>query len=204
MSDPYYYTADPDIPQSSWVMIGLWGAFCLQLRGGVLYLLPPYNSLSALAPADAATSVGNNIIMNSPLTSSPSLGLPWNWQADLLTAIPSLMENMSLSLPSGMLANPTALSTSSTSCRVTALHFVYDSTRLSSIYAAATTVAALCLALGFFALRRNSVDETMHFSRILGGIAEFRGSEGGIKSYLARELRVQNGDKYVYDVQKTN
>ncbi|THG94117.1 hypothetical protein EW026_g7291 [Hermanssonia centrifuga] len=185
-------------PDASLIMtVAIWDAFTQQLGGSIDWTIAGGSSVQQ--------GYENSIIMNSPLVSNRSSGVSWGWQTDLRTAIPSLMQNVSLSLASGVLANITN-STSpmqETICLVTDLHFVYDRVRLLGTYCAAIAVTVVCLAFGLYAVHRNKVAETMDLSRVLGGIASFRNGlepRGDIKAYLDKRLQVQiDGDEYEYE-----
>ncbi|PSS08933.1 hypothetical protein PHLCEN_2v3423 [Hermanssonia centrifuga] len=174
--------------------LALWVAFGQQFEGTVAW-----NYFGGSLISDSG------IIVNSPFTASPSSKILWQWQVDLVTAFPSLMQNISLSLVSGVLANTTNPNPpmQDSNCRVTDLHFVYDRVRLLTTYGATIGVAVVCLLVALVAIHRNKVGETMEFSRILGGVPVFRNSveaNGKIEDYLGKRIQVQrDGDEYEYE-----
>ncbi|THG93832.1 hypothetical protein EW026_g7514 [Hermanssonia centrifuga] len=175
--------------------LAIWDAFRQQFSGTV----------TLNESANALTFSAGTIIVNSPFTTSPSSNILWQWQVDLINALPSLMQNISLSLISGVLFN-SSLSDYNTGlglCTVTDLHFVYDRVRLLATYGAMIGVALACLLVALVAIHINKVGETMDFSRILGGVPVFRNSveaNGKIEDYLRKRVQVQrDGDEYEYE-----
>ncbi|PSR73108.1 hypothetical protein PHLCEN_2v11010 [Hermanssonia centrifuga] len=175
--------------------LAIWDAFRQQFSGTVTWN----------QSANALTFSAGTIIVNSPFTTSPSSNILWQWQVDLINALPSLMQNISLSLISGVLFN-SSLSDYNTGlglCVVTDLHFVYDRVRLLATYGAMIGVALACLLVALVAIHINKVGETMDFSRILGGVPVFRNSveaNGKIEDYLRKRVQVhRDGDEYEYE-----
>ncbi len=91
-------------------------------------------------------------------------------------AMPSLMQNVSLSLLSGQLSTEwnSTLKHVDTACLQTGLHFVYNSIRLLLIYASSAVLTAFCIAFGLFAVSSNNVSESMTFSRLLNASFDFK------------------------------
>lgn len=148
------YVDDSDLP-----LDGLAQAVVSALRGFIVY--------------DSWTSE----FVDTNLTVAYSSMLHWThtnetniatW-SDLSTSLPSLMQNVSLSLLSGQFdsLHEAYMVKVDTDCSMTQLIYEYDSRRLLAIYIAAWTVAAIFLLLGFFFIWRNEREHNLDFSHIV-------------------------------------
>ncbi|KLO14353.1 hypothetical protein SCHPADRAFT_903407 [Schizopora paradoxa] len=146
-------------------LLPIWDALGAQLEGVVTYL-PTNNDFN---PPVA-------FMAYSPFVSA-SKDIAWQWQTNMSVAIPSLMQNISLSLLSGKLSTEqnSTLQDAQTTCLVTGLHFVYNRVRLLLIYASSVIVTAFSVAFGLFVATSNKVSETMAFSRIMGACFDLKG-----------------------------
>lgn len=116
-------------------------------------------------------SIDSNTFLNeSWILSDLIAGTP----IDLMDVIPSLMQNLSISILSGYLDVPdqniTTLSRQNTTCIYPAVLFRYNSTRLLATYGAALFVAIVCAAFGLYAIHANGVEESLGFPRLLQAI----------------------------------
>ncbi|KLO14351.1 hypothetical protein SCHPADRAFT_319946 [Schizopora paradoxa] len=143
----------------------------------------------------------SNVVANSPLGGFDS-DIAWDWQAggstDMMFALPSLMQNISLSLLSGADGDAvfTGLGNVDTVCSFTGLHYVYDRNRLLITYGVALLVTSCCVAFGFRAYLQSGIDESFGFSRLLGSILNedlyrHRGS-------LDKTTRIMIGERGAY------
>ncbi|KLO11337.1 hypothetical protein SCHPADRAFT_929999 [Schizopora paradoxa] len=104
---------------------------------------------------------------------------PWSWNVDMLTAIPQVMQNISLSILSDKLSetgSPTLKLVNST-CEITNVFFIYEPLRLFSVYGVSLLVSAICIGHGFIAIHANGVEESLSFSRVLSSLS-IPGHEG--------------------------
>ncbi len=144
--------------------IGLADATLLILNGTVLYDVDLFSFTQ-----------GSSVVAYSPLGGS-SEEIAWFWQAggptDMVLSLPSLMQNISLSLLSGAAGETTftGLGTVDTVCAFTGLHYVYDRDRLLITYGVALLITSWCVAFGFRAVYMSGVDESIGFSRLLGSL----------------------------------
>lgn len=126
-----------------------------------------------------SSGVEHNVVYDSPLMTALDGDWGYHW-ADMMVALPSLMDNFSLSLlnPGMQFAYGTTKTRSvenvNTTCSFSTQVFEYDPTRLLATYAAALSVAAACVLAGFWAIHLNGVEESLNFSRLLGSILNDR------------------------------
>lgn len=145
-------------------LLPIWDAFGGQLYGVVTYL-PTNNDFN---PPVA-------FMAYSPFVSA-SKNIAWQWQTNMSVAIPSLMQNVSLSLLSGQLSTEqnSTLKDVDTTCLVTGLHFAYNRARLLLIYTSSLILTAFSVAFGLYAASSNGVSESMAFSRIMGACFDLK------------------------------
>ncbi|KLO14354.1 hypothetical protein SCHPADRAFT_927951 [Schizopora paradoxa] len=166
---------------SQFQLLTIWDAFGKQLTGTVTYL-PTYNDFN---PPVA-------FMAYSPFVSA-SKDIAWQWQTNLSVAIPSIMQNVSLSLLSDQLSTEqnSTLKQVDTTCLATGLHFVYNRLRLLLIYASSAVLTAFCIAFGFFAASANGVSESMAFSRIVGSSFDLKDRMDSRQiTLLSRDTRI--------------
>ncbi|KDR68158.1 hypothetical protein GALMADRAFT_146641 [Galerina marginata CBS 339.88] len=97
----------------------------------------------------------------------------WNWKMDPQLAIPSLMQNISLSMLAdniGALPEYPTTTTTEQECFVSTLIFHYDPIRLAGIYISAAIITLFCLFLGFWTIQQNGMDESINFVRWMDAI----------------------------------
>lgn len=114
-----------------------------------------------------------NIYFN-PYFIFSSLGRPglqssmtWEWDS-MRDAFPQLMANISISLLSNPINAPT--SNYDTLCTYSTVLYVYDQLHLLLSYGLGILLASLCVAAGFWSIRRNGREETLEFSRLMVAI----------------------------------
>ena len=92
---------------------------------------------------------------------------------DMIKALPSIMENASISLLSGAYGSggQDYLTEVAAFCKVESLTYSYDPFRLLSTYAAAAIITAICIILGFCSMKDNGKEETMGFSRLMHALS---------------------------------
>ena len=145
-------------------MIAIVDALASQLQGSV-WLHPAGDVApggSIIGYGIGATSGGSNTAKT------------WNWTMGPTSAIPSIMQNISLSLLAGnvgALSNSSTLTTVPHESFVSTLIFQYDSIRLAGTYSSTALVTVLCVLLGFWAVKRNGSDESFDFSRWAEAVA---------------------------------
>jgi hypothetical protein len=91
----------------------------------------------------------------------------------LMSVLPSLMENISLSIASGYLDIPNyppTMTSYDTTCYYPALQFSYNSRRLFVTYGAGIFVTVICVLFGLHAIHTNNAEESLDFSRLLAAI----------------------------------
>ncbi len=118
------------------------------------------------------TDGGASILQNSPLGSTTPAGT-WEWAGSMLTLLPNLVQNYSVSLLSSPLfaiSKNSVLTSIDTSCAYTSNSYVYTPARLFAIYGAAILVTSIAGVFGFRAVSSNGVEESTKFSRLLGAI----------------------------------
>ncbi len=92
---------------------------------------------------------------------------------DRSVAIQNLMDVVSVSLLSNIVNADTSTSPLSRiqgDCSVQVLAFSYDRFRLLLSYGLGLLYTAICIAIGFYAIRVNGFEETLDFSRILKSV----------------------------------
>lgn len=101
-----------------------------------------------------------------------SMSKPWATSPDLKTVLPSLMQNISVSLLNDQLSEGVNSTTASfdTTCHYTSSAYRYNEIRLLATYGAALVITAVCMLFGYRAIRSNGCEESVKFSRILGAI----------------------------------
>ena len=117
----------------------------------------------------------------------------WNQTQDLMWMLPSLMENVSLSLPSGLLDQeiyPPTNVPRNTTCYYSVNVYAYNSSHLLLPYGSCVVVSLICSLLAIFAIRRDG-DEFLDFARILEAIP----SQGLTLSHLTEEDCLRVGEK---------
>ncbi len=101
-------------------------------------------------------------------------GVPWSLGGvDRSVAIQNLMDVVSVSLLSNIVNADTSTSPLSRiqgDCSVQVLAFSYDRFRLLLSYGLGLLYTAICIAIGFYAIRVNGFEETLDFSRILKSV----------------------------------
>lgn len=131
----------------------------LPLAGDVLWVYGPYNEFTANSTFTIAYS---------PIGTKPGTYIPWVWPEDLSIFIPNIMQNVSLSLLSGVLSDTrnNTIGSQDTTCRTYGLQYVYDRTRLLATYGAALLLTAVFLILGILTSHNGRV-ESFGFTRVL-------------------------------------
>ena len=141
----------------------------------------PYGSYSFLAVMDAVAIVLNGTVIYGPgyrfsgTNNFVGYGFGglhdslWSWNSDPAVAVPMLMENVSLSLLAGDVsvnAGFSSLVPVREICYYSALVYHYDRPRLLAPYGAGLIVMLWCLAMGYWARRRNGRWESLDFTRL--------------------------------------
>ena len=143
-----------------WSMIAIADALATQLQGSV-WLHPAGD----VAPGSSIIGYG--------LGTTTGGAESWNWMMNPQLAIPSIMQNISLSMLSGnvgALSNSSTLTTTPQECFVSTLIFQYDSIRLAGTYASTALVTLLCVYLGSWSVKRNKTEESINFSRWMDAV----------------------------------
>ncbi|KLO16635.1 hypothetical protein SCHPADRAFT_201465 [Schizopora paradoxa] len=101
------------------------------------------------------------------------------WNANLAQALEEFSQNATLSVLSGQISTfnvdiPNVLENITTTCTYTFTAYEYTPQRLFLTYGIGIFVTILCAILGSVAIRRNGVDESMDFSRLLRAILNER------------------------------
>ncbi|KLO06512.1 hypothetical protein SCHPADRAFT_687916 [Schizopora paradoxa] len=101
-----------------------------------------------------------------------SMATPWSSPPDLKTILPSLMQNISVSLLNGQLSQEQNSTTApfDTMCYYTSSAYHYNEIRLLATYGTALVITAVCMVFGYYAVHSNGREESVSFSRILGSI----------------------------------
>ncbi|KLO14344.1 hypothetical protein SCHPADRAFT_939633 [Schizopora paradoxa] len=135
-------------------------------------------------------------IMNSPLLFFTH-AKPY-WTTDMISAIPSIMQNISLSLLSNEVQDASAKGVKfrhnvRTSCFFNSNFYYYERSRLLATYGGAIIVTALCIAVGLWAIRRNGgVEETMEFSRMVDALVNTQIYDAREQLVLTKETRLRS------------
>lgn len=148
-------------------------------------------------------SAESPIIVYSPLGEVDNNN-PWFFTEDIIVTLPKLMADVSTSLLSGKLSetgSPT-LKQTETYCEIISLYFIYNRTRLLASYGGSLVVTAICVAFGFYAIRRNGVEETLHFSRILRSVVNE--SLMNAKNHISDQTVVQASKGRTAELELTN
>ncbi|KLO06170.1 hypothetical protein SCHPADRAFT_698392 [Schizopora paradoxa] len=111
---------------------------------------------------------GSPIVAYSPMGAAYA-DSPWYWADSMLDALPSLMENVSVSILSDVLSetNFPTLSSTSTTCDYGNVYYVYRPLRLFLSYGAGLLIGAFGIVLGFYAIHANGREESLDFALIL-------------------------------------
>ncbi|KLO14342.1 hypothetical protein SCHPADRAFT_319802 [Schizopora paradoxa] len=135
-------------------------------------------------------------ILNSPLLFFNHTQV--RWTMNMMSAVPSIMQNISLSLLSNEVQQASALGVTflknvSTQCSFSADFYHYQRARLAITYGGATIITAGCIAVGLWAIRRNGgVEETMEFSRMVDALVNTRMYEARERSEFTKETRLRS------------
>jgi hypothetical protein len=113
----------------------------------------------------------SNQVGNSPLGHfSNSL---WQWNADLFNALPSLVQNVSISLLAGNLSvnrGYYSLVNTPATCNYSAIVFHYAHLRLLMTYGAGLLVTLACVIFSYSAVKANQCGQTLSFRRMVNVI----------------------------------
>ena len=156
---------DPPLPLPDSQIIGFWRAF--------LDTMIEEMALVFFAGAEGAQLTWNYggsspwLAWSALNRGAPDMPWQWPWPSDLSVTVPDLMKNISLSLLAGTNTGFPAIATNSTPCLTSSLQYVYRPARLLGTYGAGLALAAVCVALGFYARRSSPRSESLDFSRIL-------------------------------------
>ncbi|KLO14744.1 hypothetical protein SCHPADRAFT_996374 [Schizopora paradoxa] len=145
------------------------------------------------------------LIVYSPFgDDDPTGDNPWFWTQDLTVTLPVLMSDVSASLLSGRLSETGSLTlkTTQTDCQTISLFFLYNRARLLWSYGASLIVTAVCIAVGFYAIHRNGVEETLDFSRILRSVVN--DSLLNVKDQISSKTVVQASKNRTADLRLSN
>jgi hypothetical protein len=97
-----------------------------------------------------------------------SAGSEWIWDMVPTAAVPSLMANVSLSLLTGSVSvKGDSLAPVQETCYHSTLSFHYDRVRLLLTYGTGLAVTLVCILVGVWTVRKNGVEETDGFERML-------------------------------------
>ncbi|KLO19771.1 hypothetical protein SCHPADRAFT_898351 [Schizopora paradoxa] len=124
----------------------------------------------------------------------------WRWTMDMQTALPWIMQNISLSLLSEDVAAASKVSivTPVTStCLTDSTFYVYDSSRLLITYGVAFAATAMCVIVGLWGIHLNGgFEESLSFTRLLSALVnpEIVNARGRIELTLNTRLRLQTND----------
>jgi len=134
--------------------------------------------------ADGELDVNSNTPYAMPFTVGGSIGTylldgSVTWNADLSLALEEFAQNATLSLLSGQIFtfnpdDPEVLENVTTTCTYTFTAYKYTPSRLFAMYGVAIVITVLCAIWGSVAIRRNGVEESMDFSRILRAVLNER------------------------------
>jgi len=130
--------------------------------------------LTESSTTESFTTVGGiqSDVINTPLaTLDTQNNIGW---VNMTEALPSMLQNVSASLLSPellSLSNGGDVSPSlSTTCFYTSTIWEYHRLRLLAPYAVSALLTTVCVGFGFAAVRRNGVEESLGFSRILAAV----------------------------------
>ena len=86
----------------------------------------------------------------------------------MLTALPQLMANVSIS----MLSNPLGAATVDLEayCRYSSIVYVYDELHLAIAYGTGLIVTGVCVVIGFMTISKNGREESLDFTRLMVAI----------------------------------
>lgn len=164
----------------------------VNLLNGTIYANKNTASIGSMQGSDEPPTP----ILNSPLLFFNHTAV--RWTMDMMDAIPSIMQNISLSLLSNEVQTASALgvqyfSPVNTQCSFNADFYHYQRSRLLVTYGAAALIAAACIAAGVWAVWRNGWrGETMDFSRMVDALVNARMFEAGEQASLTRETRLRS------------
>lgn len=110
----------------------------------------------------------HNVFYSALGSPGPAGSKTWKWQPNTLETLPQLMQNVSIS----MLSNPLGGTTipTETQCLYSAVFYDYNPLQLALAYGIATLTTLICVVIGFWAVERNSAEESLGFSRVLVSI----------------------------------
>ena len=140
-------------------------------------------------------------VLPSPIMNSPLLFFTHTqprWTTDLMSGIPEIMQNISLSLLSNEVQDASAIGVTflhsvRTSCFFDSVFYHYQRARLLATYGGATLITALCIAVGIWAIRRNGgAEETMEFSRMVDALVNTQMYEAREQMILTKETRLRS------------
>lgn len=111
---------------------------------------------------------------------------PWFWVESMLTALPFLMENVSVSILSDILSetNFPTLKSTSTTCEDENVFYIYQPLRLFLPYGIGLLVGALGIVLGFYAISVNGREESLEFGHIFQFVTRGDTTPGAEKQEL--------------------
>jgi len=116
----------------------------------------------------------NFFVPYSPVftSSAGSSDVPWTSTSNLSMVLPSLMQNISVSLLANQLSTDRNSTTTpiDTTCWYSSSAYSYNEIRLLATYGAALVITMVCMLFGFRAVRLNGAEESVAFSRILGAL----------------------------------
>ncbi|KAF8331163.1 hypothetical protein F5887DRAFT_922827 [Amanita rubescens] len=123
--------------------------------------------------------------------------------SNLTTSLPSLTQNVSLSLLSGQFSplDTTYMTQLQTECRVTQLIYSYNPKHLVAIYGAALTTAMIFLSLGLYTVQKNGEEHSLDFSHVLGALGYSRIADSGAiqESTAQKESATSTGVPACFD-----
>jgi Histidine phosphatase superfamily (branch 1) len=140
-------------------------AMALRLNGLVVWLYDDYD------PTDDSV-----VVIYSPLGLNHSGYLDLDGDRDPIISLPSLMQNLSISLLSAPITvmGYTTLSSTQTTCLHSVLIYDYTQSRLLFTYGAGVLITIICIIIGFAAMRDNKTEESLSFSRLLHSVLNDR------------------------------
>ena len=119
----------------------------------------------------------------------------WNRTQDLMWILPSLMENVSLSIASGFLDldnYPSTMATLGTTCVYSVNVYTYNSKHLLLAYGSCLAVSLICALVAMWAIHHNG-DEFLDFARVLEAIPG-----QGLASHLGKKAKLEVDNSGVF------
>ncbi len=143
------------------------------------------NGTASYVPSSFDFTDESPIVAYSPMGAALA-DSPWFWVEPMLTALPLLMQNVSVSILSDILSetNFPTLKSTSTTCDDDNVFYVYQPLRLFLPYGIGLLIGALGIFVGFYAISVNGREESLEFGRIFQFVTRGDTTPGAEKQEL--------------------